>query len=198
MARSLLFDAQRAEDVAQDAWRAALESGPREPGSLRAWLAGVVRRRAADVIRGDARRGARERRAARPESTPSAADMRAREETRRAAVDAVLALEEPYRAALWLRFLEGLPPGAIAKRLGVPVETVRTRVKRGLDLARARLDARFGGDRRAWALALAPLAMRSAWPLHPVILAMSTTNASAAAAAAAVLLLAFLGWRYAG
>jgi hypothetical protein len=39
-------------------------------------------------------------------------------------VGTVLALEEPYRAVVLLRF--DLKPGAIARRLGVPVETVRT------------------------------------------------------------------------
>ena len=67
------------------------------------------------------------------------ADVVEREERRRAVVAAVLALAEPLRDAVLLRFYEGLPPREIARRLAVPVETARTRVKRGVEQVRARL-----------------------------------------------------------
>ncbi|MBI3847168.1 MAG: hypothetical protein HY292_21275, partial [Planctomycetes bacterium] len=89
---------------------------------------------------------------------PSTADVVEREALRREVVDAVLGLDEPYRTTLLLRFFEDEPASSIAKRLGIPVETVRTRIKRGLDRVRERLDAEHDGDRRAWLVALVPLA----------------------------------------
>jgi DNA-directed RNA polymerase specialized sigma24 family protein len=41
---------------------------------------------------------------------------------------AVLALRDPYRSAILLRFCEDVAPSAIAERLGIPVETVKTRL----------------------------------------------------------------------
>jgi protocatechuate 3,4-dioxygenase beta subunit len=52
-----------------------------------------------------------------------------------------------------------LPPREVARRLGVPVETVRTRLKRGHALLRARLDGDYGDDREAWCKALLPFAL---------------------------------------
>ena len=82
----------------------------------------------------------------------------AREERRRAVVAAVLGLEEPYRSAVLLRFYEGLAPRELAKRLRLPIETVRTRLKRGVEQIRARIAREPAVGReglRAW---LAPIA----------------------------------------
>jgi RNA polymerase sigma-70 factor (ECF subfamily) len=59
---------------------------------------------------------------------------------RRRLVAALLALEEPYRAALLLRYFEDLSVPEVALRLGVPLETARTRLRRGLARLRERLD----------------------------------------------------------
>lgn len=160
LARSLVRDAAGAEDLAQRALVAGLESGPREPASLRAWLAGTLRRMAQRDRRDADRRAARERAAARPEAAASVAEIVERESARRRVVAALLELDEPYRSTLVLRFYEGLPPRRIAQRMGAPVETVRTRTKRGLALLRARLDEGFEGGRSAWCALLAPLAAR--------------------------------------
>ena len=53
-----------------------------------------------------------------------------RAERRIAVVDAVGALEEPYRNTVLLRYYEGLWPRAIAAQLGVPVKTINTRLHR--------------------------------------------------------------------
>jgi RNA polymerase sigma-70 factor (ECF subfamily) len=47
-------------------------------------------------------------------------------------LQAVAQLDEHYREVVHLRFFEDLLPAEIATRLSLPVETVRTRVKRGL------------------------------------------------------------------
>ncbi|MBK8977747.1 MAG: sigma-70 family RNA polymerase sigma factor [Planctomycetes bacterium] len=163
LARGLLFgdDRDQVDDVVQDTWLAALRSPPGggSRGALRAWLSTVVRRHAADQLRSRTRRRRRERVAARDEEPlPSVDDALAREEQRRAVVDALAALAEPYRSAVALRYLEGLEPGEIAARQRVPAATVRTRVHRGLEQMREHLDRRSGGDRRAWRAALLPLA----------------------------------------
>ena len=82
-------------------------------------------------------------------------------------VAAVLALAEPYRSAVLLRYYEELPPRAIARRLGVPVETVRTRVKRGVELIRMRLVEARSFDARALIAWLLPMA-RSRTPWLPL------------------------------
>ncbi len=164
LARHLVADPGRADDLAQQAWIAALEHTPREEGSLRAWLAAIVRNLARKFARGEARRYARERSTARPEALPSTEEILAREEARRLLVQAVSGLEEPYRSAILLRYFEDLPPREIARRLGVPVATARTRVWRGLERLRARLDGEHGGDRAAWCAALAPLVSLSSGP----------------------------------
>ena len=41
-------------------------------------------------------------------------------------------------------------------RQGLPVRTVETRLRRGLERLRAALDDRYGGDGRAWIAALQP------------------------------------------
>ncbi|HKD99892.1 MAG TPA: sigma-70 family RNA polymerase sigma factor, partial [Planctomycetota bacterium] len=132
LARALVRDESIADDVAQETWRAALESPPRRGGPLRPWLATLARNFARRHWRGESRRSARERAAAREEATPSADARLQHAESLRVVVDAVLALPEPYRSALLLRYYEDLPPRAIAEREGIPVETVHTRLRRAL------------------------------------------------------------------
>lgn len=163
LARTLVFDETRADDAEQDAWLAALKSPPRGGGSLRAWFANVVRTRVRDRHRVDVHRAQREFVAARPEATPSAADVAATTEIHRRLTAALLALEEPYRSAVILRYFEDLPPREVAARTGVPVETARTRVKRGIERLRERLDDEHGGDRRAWCALVGPLGAGTKW-----------------------------------
>jgi hypothetical protein len=86
-------------------------------------------------------------------------DLAARLETQRLLIEAVQDLREPYRSTVVARFYDGLKPRQIAKRDGVPVETVRTRLQRAVKQLKARLDERHGGDRRAWMVALLPFAL---------------------------------------
>ena len=162
LARGLVLDEARADDVVQQAWIAAIERGPDRPASLRAWLATAVRRLAWKLRRGEGRRERHEQSAARREATPSVEEIVAREQARRRVVEAVLQLDEPHRTTLLLRYFERLPPRAIAERMGVPVETVRTRIKRSLERLRARLDAEHGGTRAEWAVAMVMAASGSA------------------------------------
>ena len=155
LARELVVDSNEADDLAQEALMAGLRRGgsPRAP---RAWLARIVRNLAAGSVRGSLRRRRRERHAAQAEAQDSAADTVARFDMHRTVCDAVTALDEPFRTAVLMRFWEDLPPREIGRRLGVPVETVRSRIRRGLERLRAALDERHG-DRRTWVVGLCAL-----------------------------------------
>lgn len=155
LARSLLRDPDAAEDVVQATWLAALAQGERDGPALPGWLARVARNFARKRLRGDARRERHETLAARSAAEPSAADLHERAALHRELVESVMALDEPYRSTILLRYFEELSPRAIARREGIPVRTVKTRLSRGLEKLRERLDARTGGDRAAWLGALA-------------------------------------------
>ncbi len=146
------------DDAVQDTWLALIRQGSLRAATAKAWLARVAGRFA---LRAAARhrRGAEvERSAARPECVPSALDLAERESVRRQVVEALLQLDPHYRDVLLLRFERDLPPRRIAAALGIPTETVRTRLKRGLALMRSRLDATLGpGRRRGAFLLLRPL-----------------------------------------
>lgn len=158
LARGLLGDPARADDAVQEAYAAALESPPRlaDGASARSWLAVVVRNHARNLLRGDARRADRERLVARAESVEDDALERLR--VQRRVLEALERLREPYRTAVFLRYAEGLPPREIARRTDSNVETVRSRVQRGLELLRRDLDHEFG-DRGAWSALLLPIAL---------------------------------------
>ncbi len=150
IARGLVPASGADEDLTQDAWVAALDGSPSLDRPLRPWLGGVVRRLSSRRRRSDARRRRREDSHARPEALPSTAEMIERVDTQRHVAGALLALEEPFRATLLLRFFEGKSSADIARHEGIPEGTVRWRVKEGLERLRGRLDRRFGGGRAAW------------------------------------------------
>ncbi|MFO1052814.1 MAG: sigma-70 family RNA polymerase sigma factor [Planctomycetota bacterium] len=158
LARSLLCDDAAADDVVQQTWIEALRRGMPGRGERRGWLARVVSTRASNLRRGERRRVAHEREAARPEAIESPVELLAREDQRRMVVAAVASLGEPYRTAIMLRYFEGHEPRAMSTLLEVPVDTVNTRLRRARQMLREKLDARHGGDRRAWMLGLIPLA----------------------------------------
>jgi RNA polymerase sigma-70 factor (ECF subfamily) len=161
VARTLVRDHATADDLAQEAWLAAVRRPPADVPSPRGWLTAVLRRSAWKARRGASRRETRERVAARPEAAPAAADVVAQAETHARLVREVLALDEPYRTTILLRFFEDLPPREVARRMDAPVETVRARSRRALERLAERLDQSHGG-RRAWVAALVPVGWPSA------------------------------------
>jgi RNA polymerase sigma-70 factor (ECF subfamily) len=187
LAHRLLADGATADDVAQDAMVAALENPPRRGSRYRAWLAVVVRNLARRAVRSAHRRRTREQLAAQGEAVRAADDAVERLSWHRRLVDAVLDLPEPYRRTVILRHYESLPPRDVARRMGVPVATVRTRLYRAYALLRERLGRR--GPWRAGLVALLP---------HPGrigslgVLAMTTKTKIAAAAIVALVLVGAL------
>lgn len=158
LARQLVADPHLAADLAQDATVAALERAPDSGRPLRGWLATVMRNQLAKLRRGEASRSAREREARTDGLAPGASDVVEKAETHRNVVLAVLALEEPYKSTLLMRFFEQLSYDEIARKTGVTNAAVNSRVSRGLAELRQRLETTYGGDRRALGLALLPLA----------------------------------------
>ncbi|MBI1853348.1 MAG: sigma-70 family RNA polymerase sigma factor [Planctomycetes bacterium] len=198
VASRLVAGADLADDLAQDAWLVAIQHPPKNDASPRGWLSAVLRNLARRRHHDEQRRSRHEEAASRPEFTASAEEVVQREAARRDVVDSILGLEEPYRTVVLLRFYENLKPREIAERLGVPVETVRTRLKRASDRLRSHLDDRYG-SRDGWIIAVTPLtwarrsaahagigtAMRAAWR---VIASMSTAARTAVAISVAVIL----------
>jgi RNA polymerase sigma-70 factor (ECF subfamily) len=146
MAVQLMQDDATADDVTQEVYLKALAAGPDSGGSLRAWLRTLVRRLVADLRRGSARRARREALASKPESTGPESLLLEREEVRRRLIAAVMDLGPPRSTVVLLRYFEDAPPRVIAARLGMPVNTVRTHLKRSLASLRETLGAQSRSD----------------------------------------------------
>jgi RNA polymerase sigma-70 factor (ECF subfamily) len=160
LARHMAADAHVADDIAQEACVAALERPPSDALRFREWLASVMRNALRQRGRSDVRRELREEIAARSEQLEASDRLVERVAVERELVAAVLELDEPYRTAILLRFFEELPPREIARRLNVPVNTVHSRLARGLARLRERLDHQHG-TRAAWLALLFPGAGKS-------------------------------------
>jgi len=152
LARALLGDEQRADDAVQETYLTALAHPPDRVRPLRPWLAAVLRNMVRRDWRQRRRRERREQAAARPETQPSFVGRLEREEALPRVVEGVLALDVPYREVVLLHYYEGISYAEVAERLSVPLETVRSRLKRARAILRSRL-----GDRRHWSPALAAL-----------------------------------------
>ena len=156
-----LVSADAAADLEQETWTAAFAHRPETDRPVRIWLMEVMRnfarmsRRRAAVV---AARRDDVIETATPEAPAAADQLLERLGTSRALVDELSQLPEPYRSTVLLRYYEDRSAADIARLQGVPAGTVRWRLKQGLDLLRARLDARFGGSRRSWLAALTPIA----------------------------------------
>lgn len=157
LATSLVRDPAAAEDLVQETWLAALKNPPAADRPLRPWLRTVLENFVRMRARAEQSRTSRERREARDEATQGEIELVDRVEEQRFLAREVLKLEEPFRSTLVLRYYEGLSSIQIAERVGSNDNTVRWRLKRGLELLRERLDRRHGGDRAAWLALLAPL-----------------------------------------
>lgn len=146
-------DRHLAEDIEQETFIVALQHRPRDPKATRAWLWSVARS-CLSAVTGRASRRPRTvtftDEAPAPMSRDSAggdpADALARQELRATLDRALAKLPDDYANVISLRVLEGLPPRKIAEELGVPVNTVRTRTRRGFDRLRLDIDDSLGDD----------------------------------------------------
>jgi RNA polymerase sigma-70 factor, ECF subfamily len=147
LAHRIVGNPALAEDVTQEAflsiWRS--EAGfDRTRGSVRAWALGIVRNRAIDALRREASRGPRldhddeavlERRAA-PERTEEEA---LRRETARSLRGVLEELPTDQSKVIELAYYGGFTHSEIAEMLGMPLGTVKGRMRLGLEKIRTRL-----------------------------------------------------------
>lgn len=195
LALRLVRDPDRADDLAQETCLAALRQRPDVSSPLRGWLATVLRNRVRQEARATERRTERERAVSRDEGSPSTLDLVERLTLHRRVVEVVTALEEPYREAILMRYFEQRTPTEIARRTGVPLSTVKTRLGRGLERLRWRLDREHGGERRAWAPALLAFARPSGpTPIEALGVLLVSTQVKLAAATALVAAGAYVFW----
>jgi len=157
LALGLVRDDASADDLIQETWLAALKTPPKHDRTARSWLMRVVRNLANRTNRDHARRIRRERAAAKSEDVGSSPEqLLQRAELQRDIAMGVVGLKEPLRTTILLRFFEGLSAREISLRQEVPITTVKSRLAKGLQQLRIRLDRRYGGDRRAWCSILIP------------------------------------------
>ncbi len=130
----------RAADVTQEVFVAAWRSRHRfrpESGSLAGWLVGIARHKVVDALRKDGRR-------------PEIAVGEAAEGTVEADVarvgermvldDALASLPDRVRRVIECAFYDDLTHTQIAERLDLPLGTVKSDVRRGLDRLRRHMD----------------------------------------------------------
>jgi RNA polymerase sigma-70 factor (ECF subfamily) len=147
LAQRIVGDPTTAEDVTQEAflsiWRS--EAGyDRTRGSVRAWALGIVRNRAIDALRREAGRAPRldydddavlERRPA-VERTEAEA---LRRETARSLRGALGELPSEQSKVIELAYYGGFTHSEIAEMLGMPLGTVKGRMRLGLEKIRSHL-----------------------------------------------------------
>jgi RNA polymerase sigma-70 factor (ECF subfamily) len=166
LARRLAADPAEAADAVQDTWVAALRSPPDAGSAVRPWLRRVLENALRMRRRGAYRRGATERDSeAFRDGAPTPEQVLARAQAERRLAELVLALDEPYRQTVLLRYHEGLTAERIAELHGVPAGTVRWRLKTALD--RLRRDMDDAPEGKTWRALLAP---------GTVIMAKTTTT----------------------
>jgi RNA polymerase sigma-70 factor, ECF subfamily len=129
----VVHDAAAAEDIAQEAFLAAIRALDRfdRRRPFGPWLHRIVVNRAIDWARRRALRGE-------VELVETPADTNA-PELGENVIEAMQRLSPEHRAVIVLRHLLGYTPGEIARMLDLPRGTVNSRLRRGLDDLKGRL-----------------------------------------------------------
>jgi RNA polymerase sigma-70 factor (ECF subfamily) len=150
LARRVTGSEATARDVTQEVFT-LLWQGPQRVdftrGTLRTWLGVVAHRRAANEVRAAARRRARDTRAANGLTNAgddAQADVIESEAGRwRAALvrSLVVALPDEQRQALQLAYFDGCTYRDVARQLGIPEGTAKSRLRLALARLRTMIDA---------------------------------------------------------
>ena len=142
LAYRMMGEKQATEDIVQDAflkvWRAA-GSYRAERGSLRSWLLTVVHNRVIDQLRSTAsqRRTQEKVEASAPTSQPSEAFAQSWRNSQRERVrEALKTLPREQLKVLELAYFSGYTQKEIAQLLGLPLGTVKGRMRLGLEKMR--------------------------------------------------------------
>lgn len=150
LARRLLGHPREAEDAVQEVFIELWKAAPRFDPSVAAettFVAMIARRRLIDIRRRIARRPADE--GALPEElsleAPQSADQAELQDDAAQAAAALSQLRPEQRRVLQLAVCHGWPHQVIAERLGIPLGTVKTHVRRGLIKIREELNAHRRG-----------------------------------------------------
>jgi RNA polymerase sigma-70 factor (ECF subfamily) len=135
VAERVLGDRADAEEIAADvlwqAWRQAALFD-RSRGSVGTWLMMLVRSRAIDRLRARAARAKVPEDPADSIDAPDATFDLNNAQQRRMVLAAVAALQESERAVLELAYYSDLSQSAIAERTGLPLGTVKSRMRSAL------------------------------------------------------------------
>jgi RNA polymerase sigma-70 factor (ECF subfamily) len=150
VAYAMLSDRDEAEEVVQEtftiAWR-RVDLFDRTSGRLIPWLLRIARNRAIDRLRGHKRRLLKARRLmsfgalGEGRASPVEPDETARPgwHVHEAVHGALRDLPDEQRTVIQLAYFEGLTQSEIAGRLGIPLGTVKTRLRLGFDKLRGSL-----------------------------------------------------------
>jgi RNA polymerase sigma-70 factor (ECF subfamily) len=136
--RRIVRDGAMSEEVTQDVmleiWRTATRYDPAQ-GSAISWVLTIARRRAIDRVRSEQASRDRNARVA-PGQIDRDHDMVTesvvREAERSTVASALTALSQLQRQAIELAYYDGLTQVQIADRLGVPLGTIKTRIRDGM------------------------------------------------------------------
>jgi RNA polymerase sigma-70 factor (ECF subfamily) len=146
LALRIVGDRDLAQEVLQDVffqcWGHAATFRP-ERGAVSAWLFGIARNRAIDLLRSRQHQARLRERQPLPSTEapgapeqPEMGDLVVLRQTVRAALEA---LPPRQRQAIELAYYGGLPQREIARLLGEPLGTVKTRMRAGLERLRCLL-----------------------------------------------------------
>jgi RNA polymerase sigma-70 factor (ECF subfamily) len=138
LVRRLVVDPAQAEEVTQDVYLEIWQTAPRfdrDRGSAISWMFTLAHRRAVDRVRSaqsahdrDLRVGARDLDVP-VDTVAEAAEVRIEHER---AHEALAGLSDLQRECVALAYYGGLTQSEIAERLGVPLGTVKTRLRDGM------------------------------------------------------------------
>lgn len=191
LARRLAPVPADADDLAQEATIAAWRAGDHATERT-AWLAGVVRNRAVSRWRAESRRRRREEACPVPLASPSPERTAEVSQQLRALADALERLDETERQLVIARFYEERSAKELARELGVPASTIRSRLSRAVGRLRDDLGVEAQPLRaRLSAWLLLPL---GALRRNPARIAMTSTTLKAGIVGATVLAAAATAW----
>jgi RNA polymerase sigma-70 factor, ECF subfamily len=149
VARRMIRQQGAAEDVVQEAFLALWRSGTYHPakGSVRGFLLRIVHNAAIDHLRRERSRGAGrhvDERFAHPVAADDQPHVEAeRADAARCVREALATLPQPQQESLALAYFGGLTHGEIALAIGVPIGTVKSRLRLGLEKLRPQVDMAF-------------------------------------------------------
>jgi RNA polymerase sigma-70 factor, ECF subfamily len=137
LALSILRSRELAEDIVQDsfilAWRHADSFDPRR-GTAMAWLARIVRNQCFDLMRRRGRESPLDDTFMQSweDPAPNPADLTALSRDARRLKGCLDELDEGPRKSMILAYYEGLTFAEVAGRIGAPLGTVKSWIRRGL------------------------------------------------------------------